>query len=108
MADVRRRCEAEQHVDVAETEIGIKDPDTVAEARERNRQVHDDVRLADAALAAGDRDHRRAARAAANRGIDHATAPMRASSPITHAAMTAGVARCRSSGTLWPVPRNES
>ena len=44
--------EPEQHVDVAEAEIGVEHRDAVALARQRHREVDDDVGLADAALAA--------------------------------------------------------
>jgi hypothetical protein len=55
--------QAEHDVDVSEAEVGVEDPDTVAEPRQRSREVDDDVRLADAALAAGDGDDRAARRA---------------------------------------------
>ena len=60
VAEVMRRREAEQHVDVAEAEVGVEDADAMAEARQRHGQVDDDVGLADAALAAGDGDDRAA------------------------------------------------
>src|SRR5688572_9142701 len=97
MAEVVLRREAEEHVDIAETEVGVEQADAVAETCQRDGEIHSDVRLADAALAAGHGDH--------GCGF-HATAPWR-SSPVTHAAMAGAVARCRSSGTRWPVPRYE-
>ena len=60
MAEVICRREAEQHVDVAEAEVGVDDADAVAEPRQRRRQIDDDVGLADAALAAGDGEDRSA------------------------------------------------
>ena len=48
--------QAEQHVDVAEPEVGVDHADAMAEARQRGGEVDGDVGLADAAFAAGDGD----------------------------------------------------
>src|SRR5438128_1359952 len=98
--------QAEQHVDVAQAEIRVENPDAITEACHRDSQVHDHVGLAYAALAARDREYGSEFRLHWSRR--HAIAPSRAFSPITNAASIGGVARCRSSGTFWPVPKYET
>ena len=92
------RCQPEQHVDVAQAEIRVENPDAITEAGHRDRHVHDHVGLAHAALAARDREYGSEFRLHWTRR--HATAPSRALSPMTNAASMGGVARCRSSGTF--------
>ena len=50
------RLLTEQHVDVAEAEVGVEHRDPMPLARQRHREVDDDVGLADAALAARHRE----------------------------------------------------
>ncbi len=62
MADMRIRRQAEHDVDVAEREIAVDDGYAVAEPGQRDRDVDCQAGLADAALAAGDREHHRSLR----------------------------------------------
>ena len=67
------RRQAEEHVDVREAEIAVEQHDAAARRRQRRREVHRHAGLADAALAAGDRDHLHRpgiARRAADRSIE--------------------------------------
>src|SRR5690606_21116116 len=56
LREIRGRREPEEHVDVREPEIGVEQQRRAAALRERDRKIHRDVRLADAALAARDGD----------------------------------------------------
>src|SRR6185436_5107793 len=54
--EIELRRDAEEEVYVREPEIAVEHEDADALARERDREIGDDVGLADAALAARDRD----------------------------------------------------
>jgi hypothetical protein len=104
MTQVKRRREAQEHVDVAQTEIRVEDTDTMAQSRQGDRQVDDHVGLPDSALSAGDGDDG----GAGWRGVRLRHDGMRAvvtTSPSTESASLSAVARRRSSGTRCPVPR---
>ena len=54
MEEIALRGEAEHHVDVGKTEVGVKKHDAFARRSEAAGEVHGEVRLAHSPLAGGD------------------------------------------------------
>jgi hypothetical protein len=88
--EVQARVQAEQNVDVRQSQIRVEQHRAAALGRERGAEIYRHDGLADSALAARDRDHvdgpRRAEPAQAGRLIDHPLihalqAPSRQNSP---------------------------
>jgi hypothetical protein len=59
--EIELRTDVQHHVDVRHAEIGIHQQDGLPFLRESQREVHGNIGLADAALAAGDSQYAYAA-----------------------------------------------